>query len=172
MGHSELFRRLGGYWPSGVGEDWDLYLRMGEIARLANLDRVLLSVRVHAASINGSQVSEVRRRIAFACEQSRRRREGKRPLEYPQFLAGRQAAPLWQRLGERLDTYAMAQYRLALGETLGRRPLRGYARLAWAALCSPGRTTQRLARWLNPRCEETSVPAFPADEPAVSATSV
>jgi glycosyltransferase involved in cell wall biosynthesis len=154
MARSELLGRLGGYWRSGVAEDWDLYLRLGEVTRLANLDRVLVSVRVHGGSINGSQVAEVRRRIGFACEQARRRREGKHPLAYEQFLVSRRAAGTWRRFADRLNAYAMAQYRLALAETLGVRPLRGYARLAWAALCAPGRTTQRLARRLNPRADD------------------
>jgi glycosyltransferase involved in cell wall biosynthesis len=174
MARTELLRRLSGYWPSGVAEDWDLYLRIGEITRLANLDQVLLLVRVHGGSINGSQVSEVRRRIGFACDQARRRHAGEPPLEYEEYVAGRQAAPLWQRVGERLDTYAMRQYRLALGETLGTRPLRGYARLAWAALCSPGRTKQRMARWLRPRGENVvnGLPTAMAEEPAVTVSSV
>jgi glycosyltransferase involved in cell wall biosynthesis len=154
MVRRELLERLGGYWRTGVGEDWDLYLRLGELTRLANLERVLVSVRVHGGSINGSQVAEVRRRIRFACEQARRRRTGQRPLAYQQFLESRRAAGAWRRLGERLDAYAMAQYRRALAETLGAHPLRGYARLAWAALCAPGRTTQRLARRLNRRATE------------------
>jgi glycosyltransferase involved in cell wall biosynthesis len=172
MGRTELFRRLGGYWPDGVAEDWDLYLRMGEVSRLANLDRVLLSVRVHGASINGSRVREVRRRIGFACEQARRRRAGELPLEYHEYLASRQAAPLWQRLGERLDTYAMGQYRRALAETLGARPWCGYARLAWAALCSPSRTAQRLSRWLSPRCDDSPNLAPTAEDATAAATSV
>jgi glycosyltransferase involved in cell wall biosynthesis len=171
MGRTELFGRLGGYWPCGVAEDWDLYLRMGEVARLANLDRVLLSVRVHQTSINGSQVREVRRRIGFACEQARRRRNGEAPVEYDEYLAKRQAAPLWQRIGEGLDSYAMGQYRRALAETLGVRPWRGYARLAWAALCSPWRTGQRLSRLLGPRRIDSPHPAAVAEQTAVSAPS-
>jgi hypothetical protein len=145
---------------------------MGEVSRLANLARVLLSVRVHGASINGSRVREVRQRIGFACEQARRRRAGEAPLAYDEYLATRQAAPLWQRLDERLDTYAMGQYRRALAETLGGRSWRGYARLAWAAICSPARTTQRLSRWLSPRHDDSPNLAPAAEDATAAATSV
>lgn len=48
---------IGGYdsrfWPA---EDMDLYLRLGEVGRLANLDEVLLRVRLHGQSTSGTNV--------------------------------------------------------------------------------------------------------------------
>ena len=38
-------KQIGGYWENPRGEEWDLFLRLGEHAELANLNKVLLSYR-------------------------------------------------------------------------------------------------------------------------------
>ena len=52
--------RNGGYWSLPLVDDWDMMLRMGEVARLANLDEVLHYYRVHAGSLNGSGMRRMR----------------------------------------------------------------------------------------------------------------
>jgi len=47
MIRTDLLHELGGYWSLPFGEEYDLMLRIGEVAKLANLDRVLLQYRVH-----------------------------------------------------------------------------------------------------------------------------
>jgi glycosyltransferase involved in cell wall biosynthesis len=156
MCRTEVLRRAGGYWAKGVAEDWDMFLRMGEQAELANLDRVMLSYRVHSSSLNGSQMSEVRQRIAYSCDAARRRAAGRQAITYQQFAAQQQRAPLWQRAGRAMDVYAMLQYRRAVAELLGNRPKLGYVRLAWAATCSPHLTRQRIVRVVRKRVFPTS----------------
>ncbi len=64
---------IGGYdarlWPA---EDVDLYLRLGEVGRLANLDEVLLRVRLHGESVGEKrrelQVSKAREAAQTALE--------------------------------------------------------------------------------------------------------
>jgi glycosyltransferase involved in cell wall biosynthesis len=146
MCRTEVIRRAGGYWPKGVAEDWDMYLRMGEQAALANLDRVYLQYRVHEGSLNGSQMAEIRQRIAYSCDAAERRATKRSAITYEEYVAERSQAPLWRRLGRALDVYAMLQYRRAVAEMLGSRPALGYARLAWAATCSPQLTSQRVVR--------------------------
>jgi hypothetical protein len=146
MIRADLLRELGGYWSLPFGEEYDLMLRIGEVARLANLDRVLLQYRVHHASMNGSAMRRMRTSVLYACESARRRRVGMPPICFDEFQARRNARPPWQRLAETVDIHARNQYRAALAELYGGRRLRGAARLAWAAACAPRLTFERIIR--------------------------
>ena len=146
MYRTALVREIGGYWSEGLSEDWDLYLRMAERAQLANLDEVLLHYRVLPTGLQGRHAGEVRLRIAYACQCARQRRAGLSVTSYAEFQGQAAAARLWQRLRRAQDDYALWQYRRALPDVLGTRRAAGYARLMWAAACSPPLTWQRLAR--------------------------
>jgi glycosyltransferase involved in cell wall biosynthesis len=146
MIRTDLLRELGGYWSLPFGEEYDLMLRIGEVAQLANLDRVLLHYRVHQASMNGSAMRRMRTSVLYACESARRRKAGMPPISFDDFQARRKARPPWQRLAETVDIHARNQYRAALAELYGGRRLRGAARLAWAAACAPRLTFERIIR--------------------------
>jgi glycosyltransferase involved in cell wall biosynthesis len=153
MCRTQLLREVGGYWPYGVGEDYDLFLRVGERAELANLDEVLLHVRVVPGSLQSQNMPRLRSLVAYAGERARRRRERLPGITFEEFCELRKADPWWTRLGRALDVQALTQYRKAQNEILGGRRLRGYARLAAAAACSPQLTWQRIEsvarkRWL------------------------
>lgn len=63
----QALERVGGYRPQCYGaEDHDLWLRLGEHGRLANLPDVLMKVRVHAANftfVNQHRTREAMRRV-------------------------------------------------------------------------------------------------------------
>jgi glycosyltransferase involved in cell wall biosynthesis len=149
MFRTQLLRDIGGYWSLPLVDDWDMMLRMGEAAEVANLDELLHQYRVHPGSLNGSAMSRMRLSIDFACELARRRRTGEPPISPDEFQTHRDARPAWQRGWDRLQCYALGQYRMAVAELCGHRPVRGRARLAWAAACAPGLTAHRLARILR-----------------------
>ncbi|WPZ05262.1 glycosyltransferase family A protein [Blastomonas marina] len=49
----EVYERAGGYRPGiRYGEDWDLWLRMAPLTRMANHEEALVSYRVHGDSIS------------------------------------------------------------------------------------------------------------------------
>ena len=146
MIRADVLRAVNGYWSLPFGEEYDLMLRIGEIAELANLDRVLLHYRVHQASMNGSGMQRMRNSVAYACELARRRQGGLPAISFDDYQAQREARPWWQRAAERIELYARCQYRLALAERYGGHRLLGSARLAWSAVCSPQLTVQRIAR--------------------------
>ena len=149
MCRTALLKEIGGYWRHRMGEDWDMLLRMGEAARLANLDRVLLSYQFRAESLTGAYMAETRAAVAYAVDCARRRRSGAATVDFEAFMARRRAAPWWRRAAEALEIHARCQYRLAVGEILGSRRARGCLRLIWAAVCSPRLTRQRVARILQ-----------------------
>lgn len=151
MCRTDLLRQLGGYWANGLGEEIDLFLRFGELARLANMDRALLHYRVHGASLNSTRRQELRLHISYAIHCAQRRRQGSDPLSLEQFSASLANRPWWQRTAEWFDSLALQQFQAGQYELLSGRTLRGYTRLATAAACSPARSWNRLARTLAKR---------------------
>jgi glycosyltransferase involved in cell wall biosynthesis len=92
--------QAGGYRPEyPSAEDFDLFLRLAEIGRLANLPEVLLKYRQHLSSIGyrqgNQQADSARRAIQDAC-----RRRG---LDCPVLEARRQTAP--DQRNEPADAY-------------------------------------------------------------------
>jgi glycosyltransferase involved in cell wall biosynthesis len=147
---TEVLRNIGGYWSLPFGEEYDLMLRLGEVERLANLDRVLLHYRMHQASMNGSSMRRMRTSVLYACESARRRQSGLLPISFDDFRVERNARPRWQKVAEAIDIHARNQYRVALAELYGGRRFRGAARLVWAAACAPRLTFERLGRIARP----------------------
>ncbi len=143
MCRTSVLKRIGGYRIQGVGEDWDMFLRMGEVSRIANLEEVHHLYRVHLGSVNAKHTGLIRAHIAHACYCARQRAAGLPEVTFNEFTAERS---FWQCIAERMDCYALAQYQRALHEILSASEFKGYARLGWSALCSPQLTWQRLCR--------------------------
>jgi len=155
MMRSGLVHEINGYWPFRlVAEDYDFFLRMGEITRFATIDRVLYHTRFHMASINGRGMLQMRRSVDYARDRAVRRREGLPEISFDDFISARTEAPRWRRSIEAIDAYARSQYRASVAEFCGGRPFVGYSRLAWAAICAPSLTVKRVFRLLRPasRC--------------------
>ena len=139
-----LLKQIGGYRISGCGQDWDMMLRIGEISRLANVDRVLYLYRLHPKSDNATKLAEIQVACAYASHNAIRRAKNCPETTYADFVAAQPAQSFWRHMADWVDRYAFTQYRRALLEVLSARKLRGYARLGWAAACSPRRTWQRI----------------------------
>jgi glycosyltransferase involved in cell wall biosynthesis len=157
MIRADILRQIGGYWDLSFGEEYDLMLRIGEVAKLANLDQVLLQYRVHQSSMNGSAMRRMRTSVLYACESARRRQVGMPPISFEDFQSRRNLRPRWQRAFESIDIHARNQYRYALAELYGGRRVRGAARLVWAAACAPRLTFARILRVARPARREVKV---------------
>jgi glycosyltransferase involved in cell wall biosynthesis len=145
MCRTEVLRRAGGYRTAGSGEDWDMFLRVGELSELANLDEVVYSWRLHLSSVTSQNAAHCINRIRFACDSARRRADQKSELSYDEFLQGR-SGPL-QRILDSQDCYSLLQYRRGLYDLLRARFISGSFRLAWSAACSPTRAIKWLERY-------------------------
>ena len=67
--------QAGGYDPEfDLAQDLDLYLRLGEIGRLRNIERPVLRYRVHAGASSEQRCAEQRNRARAACERAWARR--------------------------------------------------------------------------------------------------
>jgi hypothetical protein len=90
----------GGYRPeTEPAEDLDLYLRLAERGRLANLPDTLLDYRQHVTKVSNERAGDQRRAIALALCEARRRR-GLDPAQEPALsLAPEQTPPAecWRR---------------------------------------------------------------------------
>lgn len=149
MCRTAVLRKIGGYRVDGIGEDWDMLLRISEASRVANLAQVLYLYRLNPRSVNVTHLAHIRNQIAYACDSARRRSEGLGELTFEMFVAMQRSRPLWRRTLDAMDMSALAQYRLALAEILDSHPVRGYFRLGGAALSSPHWTAQRFLRKLR-----------------------
>jgi hypothetical protein len=146
MVRTQLLKDVGGYWSLPVAEDNDMYLRIADRAELANLDELLLHFRVLATGLTNRNIQLSRDGAAYAVELARRRRQKLAAITFEDFLKQHRKRPWWTRLDQKLDAYALGQYRVATCQILGGRRLAGSARLAWAAACAPQRTLRRVWR--------------------------
>ena len=75
MMRTEAVRRVGGYDPAReLAEDTDLFLRLAETGRLANLPDCLLLYRIHADSVGGRRREAQWRAMAAAVRDAHARR--------------------------------------------------------------------------------------------------
>ena len=75
MMRREAVIAVGGYAPESFpAEDLDLLLRLGEVGKLANLDRVILKYRIHINSISERTSLRQRQVAQQVCQRAYRRR--------------------------------------------------------------------------------------------------
>lgn len=150
MMRTDLIKQVGGYWKHRLADDdIDMIMRMGEVARLANLDQVILHYRLRRDSLCGLDMRGIRFSCEYAIELGRRRRANLQAISPEEFREQLRLQPWPTRLLKSLDTHALKQYRIATEEIYGESRFFGRARLVWAAACSPQRTAKRLKRILR-----------------------
>ena len=143
LARTDVVKRVGGYRVQGMGEDWDMFLRMGESSKLANLPDMLYEWRLHSANADTTHLMEQQIGIEFACDCARRRSSRSPELTFPQFKREWEAQFWLTKWLKRLDVHALAQYRKALTAISNEHRLVGYSRLAYSAACAPARTLRR-----------------------------
>ncbi len=146
MFRTSAFARAGAFRINGAGEDLDLFLRMTEHTRVANLEEILVHYRLHASSTNASKGQTLLRRYAHACECARLREQGLPESEFAEFCERQARRPAWVHLREKMDLLAGMQYREGVLQLLNGEKAGGYLRFGMAGLLSPQRLTQRVSR--------------------------
>jgi glycosyltransferase involved in cell wall biosynthesis len=149
MFRTSVFERTGLFRIGGAGEDWDLFLRMTEETRVANLPQILCYNRMHRGSTNLRQARTVRLRYAHARECAGRRKASLPESDFEDFCERESQRPFWTRCADHLDQVSACQYRMALETILGGGAIGGYGRLLLASLLSPHRVAQRISRTLR-----------------------
>ncbi|MGI9455118.1 MAG: glycosyltransferase family 2 protein [Aeoliella sp.] len=169
---ASLLNQIGGYWSVPLVDDWDMMIRMGEVSQLANIDEVLHHYRVHMGSLNGKGMRRMRLSIDYACERARRRQQGALEMSHKSFIAERNRRPLVVRVLEVVDLHARCQYRLAIAERYGGRPIRATLRMIWAALLAPRLTCQRMGRIWQERFVKRRAPFVHSPQSATPTSNV
>jgi glycosyltransferase involved in cell wall biosynthesis len=144
MFQTEGLSRIGGYRViRGYAEDVDLFLRLFEVGRAANLKEVLYAIRLHRGSLNFTSQEKVSFGRRFSIECARCRQRGLAEPTEEQFMRNWRSTWL-QQLGGWLDDRSAVEYRRALVELGESRMVTGYLRLGRAALLRPGAVVRRL----------------------------
>jgi glycosyltransferase involved in cell wall biosynthesis len=146
-----LLKECGGYGRSRCGEDWDIFLRLGERQLLANLQETYHYYRVHRASTSATQLSEMRLQYSFAADAAVRRAARLPEISLDEYVSALANRPWRERLASRLLVTALAEYRSAVYDILHGQPVSGYSRMALAAMMSPSFAAHRLRRMVRPR---------------------
>ncbi|MDH5290512.1 MAG: glycosyltransferase [Acidimicrobiia bacterium] len=146
MLRTELLRRLGGYWPFPLVDDWDMMLRMCEVTVVTNIAEPLLLYRVHRESLNGAGMARMRYSIDFARARAAARQAGRPEPTEEGFAAGRAALPPYRRLAFRATVGSLTHYRRAVAEKAGPHPWRAVPHLLLASALRPDLVVRRLAR--------------------------
>jgi glycosyltransferase involved in cell wall biosynthesis len=103
--------RIGGYWDFGLAEDWDLYLRLSEVGRIANIDQHVLDYTFAESGINASSMMKVRVNIALAVRNHYRRTCGLDTLEPQAFFND---LTMSKRMQIRAESMSLGLYRRSL----------------------------------------------------------
>ena len=140
----DLFDQIGGYWEHNIAEDWDMFLRMGEVSQLANLDACVLQYRFHRASINGRRIVEAQLFNEYAADCFIRRRNHRPAIPFDQFFADHRSQHWPSSWTFKSDALSIGQYRQAIAEIYGGQPVQGICRLGMSMVMSPTRTGRRL----------------------------
>jgi glycosyltransferase involved in cell wall biosynthesis len=143
---TSVFEQTGVFRIHGAGEDVDLFLRMTEHTRVANLDEVLCHYRLHSSSTNSQQAEMLLRRYAHASECALLRERHLPESSFEEFCERQSRRSLWARKLEEMDLRSGVQYRRGVLDLLDGSRVRGYARFGVAALMSPQRLVQRALR--------------------------
>ena len=138
-------RAIGGYHFAGIGEDWDMFLRLAEIGRFGNLAEIGYLYRLHATNATALHQQLTQRRIRYACACAEARRMGLPEPEEQAWLALLNRRPWHARWREAADSFAVARYFSGRNLVLNGCLLRGYANLALGMAASPQRVAGRLA---------------------------
>lgn len=148
VGRTDVVKRAGGYRVFGMGEDWDMFLRVGEVSRLANLPETLYFWRLHPHNATLPHLMEQQIGLDYACQCAARRRAGLPEPDFASFKNALDRETGLKKLRRHIDTYALGRYRIGLSKLSRGEKLGGYTQLAWGAACSPGRSFRRVRRSL------------------------
>ena len=144
MCRAPRLRRIGGYGIEGLGEDWDMLLRLGELTQLANLDQELYRWRMHRGNFEDSHLAELSIGIEYGCDCARRRASGRSELTFDEFLLRQIDRRFSEPAVDAMNRSPMVQCRRAMAEILSSQRVPRGIRVVWEACCSPARTAQRI----------------------------
>lgn len=144
MIRTDLLRSIDGYRLSGVGEDWDMFLRLGEIADLGNLPQRCYYYRLHGTNNSSSQLIVTHARIAYARRCAEARSRGQAEPTESEFQDERNTRSRFAKMINQADYRSLSSYLSGRNMVLNGQPIRGYILIAVAAALAPWRLLSRV----------------------------
>lgn len=141
MYRREAAIEVGGYWTTGLSEDWDLFLKLSDVGSLANLPDPVLDYRYHVDSINSRTLREVRTNIRLAIENHNRRRGNKPELTPAEF---QKSLTRTTRMALQAEIASLSLYRSSLSHRAQGHAVRARACLAVCVALWPRQALRRL----------------------------
>lgn len=141
-----ILNQIGGYQISGIGEDWDLFLRLSEITKIANLNKVLYKMRLHEESVSWKYWSECRVKNRFAIYNYKNRQNNLAEVTFEEFNRTEchsRAYRLISSILDAVDSISVANYRMAIIESLKNDTPKFFIRMVLAGLFGPLRVIRR-----------------------------
>lgn len=148
---------IGGYWDQRFGEEWDLFLRLSEIGKLANLDQHVLDYSYGTSGMNATGMETMRTNIGRAIRNYRRRAQGLAEFGPDDYLDN---IGLREHVRIRAQSRSLNAYRRSMLVEMSN-PTVARLLLAEAALLWPPFATRRIALALSRRFRQLqSTPMF------------
>jgi hypothetical protein len=158
-----LLRGIGGYRFGGLGEDWDMFLRLGEVTRFANLPQLCYYYRLHGHNASTSHQRFTQERIDYACRCAAVRRSGAPEPTMNEYREELRRSGMAAKLYRRLDAFSLAHFSMGRNLILNGRPVVGYLHLLVGMAAGPWRVVSRLGKALSGL--RSMVPAWWAASP-------
>ncbi len=146
MFRTAVLKKFGGYRISGIGEDWDLFLRLGENTLMANLDEALHMVRFHSGSVVWKNSIELKIKIDYAIKCSKLRSKGLPEVSFDSFISKHFKNSIRHNIKYRFYSFSDFQYRKAIVDHIKGKKYISLVRTFLAAITYPNRALNRLKR--------------------------
>ncbi len=146
MMRTELLRRIGGYRINGIGEDYDLFLRLATTTRMANLPKVHYAYRIHNGAVTVRSVQQVVKAYDYAHHCASRRKNGLPEPSLDAYLKLQHKETWFHRMISWCNGFSWVLAREAVADGLTGRRLTGMAKTLLAGLVYPPRVLARLGR--------------------------
>jgi glycosyltransferase involved in cell wall biosynthesis len=137
-------RAIGGYRFDGVGEDWDMFLRLAEQTQFANLSERSYYYRVHEGNASRRARRFTQHRIRYACRCAAARMQRIPEPSEDEFHRELERRRSWAKMLEVLDDVSLARYVAGRNMVLTGRSALGYLNLVLGAAIGPWRLLSRL----------------------------
>ena len=143
---TDALRSVGGYHIAGPGQDWDVFHRISEKYRCANLGDVLYHMRLYPESTSWNRAMAVQVGLEYALYAAQCRRMNKAEPSLDEFEGIWKSRPFWRKLASAAEAKASRLYRQSVCDRLSGRPFMGRFRLACAASLCPKKTLLRILK--------------------------
>ena len=154
----DTFRKMGGYrdfmFPV---DDYDLLLRLAEVAQIAVLMRPMIQYRINSQGVTFRTYAAMQWKTRLALENAGRRTRGESEITPEDFLQLEGNQPLLTKITTNLAMFGQLNFRKAGLQISNRKYCQGAFLLLIASLASPTYVAKRLGMMMKSRAKKPSL---------------